>query len=93
MDVLRREQALAALLPEVFRCDRLVGSNRRADARSTGPEARSEPSGRFEDKVIVIYGPPGVGKSTLASEFGDVFFFDTEGGLSDLSVFKATRSS
>ena len=24
MDVLRREQALAALLPEVFRCDRLV---------------------------------------------------------------------
>lgn len=57
-------------------------------ARRALPTQKSVPTGRLEGRTIVIYGPPKVGKSTLASEMGNVFFLDTEGGLTDLEVFK-----
>lgn len=51
------------------------------------PTERSAPSGSLLDKTVLIYGPPKIGKSTLANEFGDILFADTEGGLSELAVF------
>jgi hypothetical protein len=51
------------------------------------PTTKRVPTGKLEGRTIVIYGPPKVGKSTLASEMGNVFFLDTEGGLTDLEVF------
>jgi len=35
---------------------------------------------------VVIYGPEGIGKSTLASQFPNPIFLDTEGGTSSLNV-------
>jgi len=35
---------------------------------------------------VVIYGPEGIGKSTLASRFPDPLFIDTEGSTSELDV-------
>ena len=35
---------------------------------------------------VVIYGPEGIGKSTLAARFPDPLFIDTEGGTSHLDV-------
>jgi hypothetical protein len=51
------------------------------------------PSGKLEDKMVMIYGPPGIGKSTLASEFGKVFFFECEPGLDELAVIREPVSS
>lgn len=52
------------------------------------PDAPRVPSGRLEDKTVVIYGAPKIGKSTLASEWGPrPFFIDTEGGLAALEVY------
>lgn len=42
----------------------------------------------LEAKTVVLYGPPGVGKSTLANEFPDVLFLDVAGELSDIEAFK-----
>lgn len=39
---------------------------------------------------IVLYGPEGIGKSTLASAFPDPLFIDTEGGTSHLNVKRVT---
>lgn len=66
-------------------------SQKGADApksKRTLPTKKSVPSGKLEGRTIVIYGPPKVGKSTLASEMGEVFFMDTEGGLNELEVYK-----
>lgn len=52
------------------------------------PEVKSEVSGELETRMIFVYGPPKIGKSTLASEFEDYFFFECEPGLKDLSVYK-----
>ena len=35
---------------------------------------------------VVLYGPEGIGKSTLASEFPNPLFIDTEGGTSHMDV-------
>lgn len=35
---------------------------------------------------VIIYGSEGIGKTTLASQFPDVLFIDTEGGTSHLDV-------
>ena len=37
-------------------------------------------------KKIVIYGPEGIGKTTLASQFPDPIFIDTEGGSDHMDV-------
>ena len=37
-------------------------------------------------KKVVIYGPEGIGKSTLASKFPDPVFVDTEGSTKELDV-------
>ena len=37
-------------------------------------------------KKVVIYGPEGIGKSTLASSFPDPVFIDTEGSTKELDV-------
>ena len=43
---------------------------------------------------VLIYGPPGIGKTTLASQFPDPIFIDTEGGTKNLDVrrFEAPSS-
>lgn len=44
-------------------------------------------SGAFgRPQKVVIYGPEGIGKSTLASKFPDPLFTDTEGGTARLNI-------
>lgn len=54
------------------------------------PTAKTISSGALEDKMVVIHGPPGVGKSTLASQWanGGGFFFNCSGELGELEVFQ-----
>ena len=52
------------------------------------PTARAKPSTDFATKSILVYGPPKIGKSTLASRFPDALFLECEPGLNELEVFK-----
>lgn len=40
----------------------------------------------IEAQKVVIYGPEGIGKSTLASQFPNPIFIDTEGSTRHLNV-------
>ena len=42
---------------------------------------------------VVIYGTEGIGKSTLASQFPDPLFIDTEGSTSNMDVKQTPTSS
>ena len=42
-------------------------------------------------KKVVIYGPEGIGKSTLASRFPDPLFVDTEGSTSQMDVMRLSK--
>lgn len=44
---------------------------------------------RQEPQRIVLYGPEGIGKSTLASQLPDPVFLDVEGSTADLNVVRA----
>lgn len=44
-------------------------------------------------KKIVIYGPEGIGKSTLASRFPDPLFIDTEDSTKDMDVKRLDKPS
>lgn len=44
-------------------------------------------------KKVVIYGPEGIGKSTLASRFPDPLFIDTEGSTSHMDVARLPSPS
>jgi len=51
-------------------------------------------SGRLPGaKKIVIYGPEGIGKSTLASQFPDPVFIDTEDSTKDMDVKRLDKPS
>lgn len=49
-------------------------------------------SGKIRKKQkVVIYGPEGIGKSTLAAQFPDPLFIDTEGSTDNLDVKRFDR--
>lgn len=56
----------------------------------TLPRTKTSLTGVLEDKTVLLYGPAGIGKSTLASEWagGDMLFFDCAGELNDLEVYR-----
>lgn len=50
------------------------------------PDEASEPDVNVEDFLILLYGPPGVGKSTFCSQLDDPVFIATEPGLKFLKT-------
>lgn len=59
------------------------------------PDKKTVSGGTLEDRMVTIYGPSGVGKSTLASQWagGNVFFFNCAGELADLEVYQESVRS
>jgi len=52
------------------------------------PREKTKPSTELTAKTILLYGPPKIGKSTIASQFPGAIFFECEPGLNELEVFK-----
>lgn len=52
------------------------------------PTEKTEPKISIGDYPTLIYGDPGVGKTTLASDFPDAVFLATEPGQDALSVYR-----
>lgn len=52
------------------------------------PASKTAPKQRMEEQTILVYGPPKIGKSTLASQFDNPLFLATEAGLNNLEVFQ-----
>lgn len=59
------------------------------------PDAPSVSGGGLADKMVVIYGPPGVGKTTLSSQWGGGggFFFNCAGELGDFTLLQQSITS
>ena len=57
------------------------------NSRKEGNQMIPITKGKVESaKKVVIYGPEGIGKSTLASQFPDPVFIDTEGSTKELDI-------
>ena len=54
------------------------------------PGFKRKPKGDLARAKILIYGPPKIGKTTLASQFPGVWFMATEEGQDWLEVFTPT---
>ena len=52
------------------------------------PTEKTKPSMDYGKKSILLFGPPKIGKSTIASKFPGALFFECEPGLNELEVFK-----
>lgn len=46
-----------------------------------------------KDQKVVLYGPEGIGKSSLAAQFPDPLFIDTEGSTNNMDVKRMERPS
>jgi len=57
------------------------------------PIKLSEKERDFGKQIILVYGRPKIGKSTLCSKFEKALFLATEPGLSQLEVFKVNVTS
>lgn len=53
------------------------------------PVSKTPPKQKLEEQTILLYGPPKIGKSTLASQFDNPIFLATEAGLNALEVYQA----
>lgn len=51
------------------------------------PTEKRKPKHDLSTKSTLIYGPPKIGKSTLASQFPESLFFECEPGLNELEVY------
>jgi len=54
------------------------------------PTERTKPVADLSQQTVLVYGPPKIGKSSLAARFPDALFFECEPGLNQLDVFKVT---
>lgn len=52
------------------------------------PTSKTTTERALETSTILLHGPPGIGKSTLASQFPDFLFFDCAGELAGLEVYR-----
>lgn len=61
----------------------------------TLPDTKTRSGVTLEEKTVMLYGPTGIGKTTLASEWadGNVFFFNTAGELNDIEVYEGRVGS
>jgi hypothetical protein len=50
-----------------------------------------KPTRKIQPPRIILYGPPGVGKSTFASNISGAVFLDVEGGTGNLPVVRIDR--
>lgn len=66
------------------------GTEGQGRALPTLPTEKTVAAGTLEEKTVLLYGPAGIGKSTLASQWGggSFFFFDCAGELGDLEVYR-----
>lgn len=54
------------------------------------PTERTKPVCDLSQQTVLVYGPPKIGKSSLAARFPDALFLECEPGLNQLDVFKVT---
>jgi len=57
------------------------------------PIEKSKKETALDKQIVLIYGKPKIGKSTLASSFPNPVFLATEAGLNHLEVFKTSINS